>query len=548
MSTIPSRPGRFLIRVAGTRALTGTGPDLATIAAALESSLGSASHLAAGAASDDSPVVIRLQNASQGLHALSVLLDDNAKAELMARHGADLQIEPDDELQMQAGGTATNRGPAPINHFPAANALELRFEIVGAEGSPLADAAVEVHGATWLDVERGRTGADGRVTLSLSGSTLGTITRLVIRPVDGHWGLDTERPALVAAVDGVNRIALEPLPTTAGEVMTWGLRTMGLDRAPMPTGPGSIRVAVIDSGISNDHPDLAPTGGLDFNPSDDPTRTWSQDGSGHGTHVAGICAALHNQMGIVGAAAPGVELFGLRVFPEARVSKLVLALDWCIENGIDVVNLSLGSAASNETMREAVARAVAAGVVVVAAAGNSGQRVMFPAAFDGVVAVAALGDATKFPPSSPHRAHVGQHREGDLFAASFSCSGPEIDVIAPGVAIVSTIPGGGHAAWDGTSMACPFVTGFVARILQTDESLQAMPRSRARAEAVILTLRGSCRSLDMPRDLQGAGLPVWPARTAVSPPSAAGSRATVLALLDQAIAAVDREIAARPPS
>lgn len=543
MPHLPVRPTRYLIRLDGVRSLASPSIDLTTIAAEVQSLMGNSIQLAAVGTSPDGgvPTVVQLQNEALGLHALSVLLDADSRAKLQARHGEALRIELDHELHLQRSPGLERQGPvvAPTNYFATAGGLRLRFRIRGRGGAPLAAAAVEVVSSATFSSHRGRTDDAGLVELLVPDGTLETLDRLVVRAVSDHWGIDVDRPALLPASAGENVVQLDPLLAETKQDTTWGLRIMGLDRAPAIASPRRVRVAVVDSGVSASHPDLAPTGGMDFNPSDDPTRTWSSDASGHGTHVAGICGALHNEIGLVGAAAPGAELYGLRVFPDARVSKLVQALDWCIENGIDVVNLSLGTAAASETMREAVTRAVEAGVLVVAAAGNSGSRVMFPAAFDGVIAVAALGDTSAFPATSPHRLHTGEHRDGSLFAAAFTCSGPEVDVIAPGVAVVSTVPDGGFAAWDGTSMACPFVTGFVARLLQSEPSLGGLARSRGRAEAVIKRLRSCCRALDLPRDFQGAGLPVWPADVAGNEPRQDGKR-EVLALLERALAVLYR--------
>ena len=246
--------------------------------------------------------------------------------------------------------------------------------------------------------------------------------------------------------------------------------------------------------------------------------------------------------------APGAVLIGLRIFPDARVSKLMQAIDWCADHNVDVVNMSLGAPTSSEALQQRIAAARAKGVTMIAAAGNSGNAVNYPAAFAEVVAVAALGKHGTFPEDSLHSFHAQGVEAGTdgLFAAGFTCRGPEIDFCAPGVAVVSTVPPNGYAAWDGTSMACPHVAGFAARLLQERHDIRAMPRNAARVTALVEAVRERCVDVGLPAELQGAGMPrLQAADNGGKKPSPAVPKdalAELAALLGQAIAIIENDL------
>jgi len=455
-------------------------------------------------------VVDKLGNKITGTRGLVVEMSDETKNALEADRGEAIEILEDFTLDPLTKGLMDAMGVEPLHFFLLAtdDALKFRIRVVSPDGKPVAKASVRLNGGFWSD--EGVTNAHGRVTLTMYEETVESLASLVIRPSSDFWGLSIPQPAL--SVSAENSVTLEGLGDISGQpdfpktqIKSWAIADMGLTQPAKVLGP--VRVAVIDSGIDASHPDLAPTGGRDFGPSDDPDATYVKDGSGHGTHVSGTIAALDNAFGVVGAAAAGVELYGNRVFPEAKISKLEAAIDWCVDNDIDVINMSLGSAQTDNGFKAAVEMARQAGILCVAAAGNSAAPVMYPAAYPSVLAVAALGKIGSFPQSSPHQGRISEHIVGDYFAASFTCFGPEINVTAPGVGVVSTVPGGGYAAWDGTSMACPHVAGFAARLLQTRADLRAIPRGPARVDALFAAIEDSCHDMGFPAQFQGRGMP-----------------------------------------
>lgn len=233
----------------------------------------------------------------------------------------------------------------------------------------------------------------------------------------------------------------------ASQTISWGITAVrAREASKYNTGYGSL-VCILDSGIDSDHPDLSANilGGENFvmmNGVIDPDR-WDDD-RGHGTHVAGTVAARHNSYGVVGVA-PRAKLFAAKVLNSSGsgyVSDLVEGIASCVNNGADVINMSLSTSSDSTVLRNIIESAYDAGVVVVAAAGNSNSSVAYPAKYPQVIAVSAVDSSLK--------------------KASFSNYGPEVDFAAPGVSVYSTYKGGTYARMSGTSMAAPHVAGVAA--------------------------------------------------------------------------------------
>lgn len=236
-----------------------------------------------------------------------------------------------------------------------------------------------------------------------------------------------------------------------GQPLPWGVDRIDAEVVWTDyTGLG-VNVAIIDSGIDRTHPDLNCTEGENFvsipswkNP--DPDK-WDDD-YGHGTHVAGIVAALDNEIGVVGVA-PRATLYALKVLGKTgrgNYSDVIAALQWCMENGsIQVTNNSYGSSGDpGPAVEDAFYISVEAGILHVAAAGNSGGAVIYPAAYESVIAVSATDSS-------------------DILAG-FSSRGEEVELAAPGVDIYSTYKDGDYATYSGTSMAAPHVAGVAALV------------------------------------------------------------------------------------
>jgi len=207
-----------------------------------------------------------------------------------------------------------------------------------------------------------------------------------------------------------------------------------------------ITVAILDTGIDRTHPDLSANyrDGTSFVP-DEPGP---EDGNGHGTHCAGTIAAAINGAGVVGVA-PAASLYAVKVLSSSgsgNWSWLIAGIDWCIKHRIRVLSMSLGGPSAPSALEAMCDLAWQRGLLLLAAAGNTGATsspgVGVPARYPNVIAVSAIDGANTIAP--------------------FSSRGPEVELCAPGVQVLSTLPGGGHGKMSGTSMACPHASGTAA--------------------------------------------------------------------------------------
>ncbi len=391
-------------------------------------------------------------------------------------------------------------------------AADVVIRVIGERDQPLARARVVIDGGE-LPVQ-GLTDESGVARIAFFGDSLEAVQTLFIRAASDHWDRLIIAPRLIASV---NSVGLRPLsefyPKFPGErLLAWGQRLMGVDPAAGRFSGRGVRIGVIDSGCDNSHPLLRHvTRGKDFTGPNAETG-WTQDLVSHGTHCAGILAASSTEHGIVGFA-PEAELHVLKVIPGGRVSDLLAALDECIERELDLINISVVSEGFSELVAQRLQEARSKGIACIVAAGNTGGLAAFPATLPGVMAVAAIGKLKEFPSDSSHALSVGAQLSGTdgLFAATFSGAGPQVAVSAPGVAVVSTVPGGGYAARDGTSAAAAHVTGFAALVLAHHPLFQAgayKARSEQRVHALFELIRASAVprfSTDPLRS--GAGVP-----------------------------------------
>ncbi len=273
----------------------------------------------------------------------------------------------------------------------------------------------------------------------------------------------------------------------------WGLEAInptGLWAETTEEEIEAITIAIVDTGVDLDHPELADSivVGYDFiNDDNDP-----DDDGGHGTHVAGIAAALSDDENGMAGVAGGCKIMPVKVLDEngsGTTETLMHGINYAIANGADVINLSLGFQSRSMAVEDAIDNALAQNIVVVAAVGNrtyeerdfesanvdslksddyEEEQVMYPAAYEGVIGVGAVDW------------EYSEWEEEEYFLrAYFSITGSDVDLVAPGVDIFSTLPMDidssigmqGYDVMDGTSMATPFVSGLVALIKANDDTL-----------------------------------------------------------------------------
>ncbi|OGR72910.1 MAG: hypothetical protein A2089_06010 [Elusimicrobia bacterium GWD2_63_28] len=278
-----------------------------------------------------------------------------------------------------------------------------------------------------------------------------------------------------------NTLAL-PKPADAAapadKEIPWGVARVNAAAAWDYTAGKGVKVAVIDTGVDFNHPDLAPNYKGGYNAVDPAAAPL--DDQGHGTHVAGTIAAVRDNSGVAGVA-PAADLYAVKVLDKngsGQYSWIIAGIEWAIEHRMQVINMSLGGGSGNEALRLVMEKAGEAGITVVCAAGNDAGPVNYPAKYPQAIAVSASDSADKI--------------------ASFSSRGPELAVIAPGVKIHSTLKGGGYGALSGTSMACPHVAGL---------AVLAVGAGAAGPEQVRAALKGAADKLPgLTANEQGAGL------------------------------------------
>lgn len=254
-----------------------------------------------------------------------------------------------------------------------------------------------------------------------------------------------EQAATEEPVFSLPPFKVEQIFTTHSEAQDWGLKLMGIPSLWRVTKGAGVKVAVLDTGIALNHPDLREgvVKAKDFTRS----KSGPGDQQGHGTHCAGVIGARENATGVVGVAPECGFLIGKVLGDNGSGSLQAVAagIDWAVAEKADVISMSLGSPQGHPTLEAAIKRAVAAGVFVVCAAGNEGptlDTVGYPAMYPDVVSVGAIDQNKKI--------------------ASFSSRGNRVDICAPGVDILSDYPPRNLAKLSGTSMACPFVAGVIA--------------------------------------------------------------------------------------
>lgn len=433
------------------------------------------------------------------------------------------------ELDPPTGSVDVN--PGLLSPFGTTSTWTVR--LTGTGGAPVAGATVYLYGSG-VPVQ-GRTDSQGLVSLSLSNESDATLRALYVNPTTDYWSMWLTRPALTSG--STTTIALTPLSDSfAGfpgtERLGWGQQAMRLDQVPAQFSGRGIKVAVVDSGAAvGTHPDLgAIHDGVDLTTVPQNATNWRDDTIAHGSHCSGVIAGARNGAGIRGFA-PEAELHEARIFPGGRISSLIGAIDYCIDNEIDVVNMSLGTGGSSQIMLQKLSQAKELGVACIVAAGNTGGGVQFPGTSPDVITVAAIGRDGTFPDTSYHAQQRWTAGAGDqgYFSAQFSCHGPEVDVAGPGVAVVSSVPPDGYASWDGTSMATPHITGLAALVLAHHPDFQTAglnQRVGARVDRLFEILRASATPLafgDPQRS--GKGLPDAPRALGIIPGAAPGGLA-----------------------
>lgn len=260
-----------------------------------------------------------------------------------------------------------------------------------------------------------------------------------------------------------------------GDILPWGVDRVDAELVhPTYRGTG-VKVAVLDTGIDLDHPDLAVAGDVTFVYG----TANGDDDNGHGTLVAGIIGALDNEIGVIGVA-PEAALYSVKVLNyngNALMSNVLSGIDWAANNGMQVINMSFGSFLEMPaSIQDALVNAYNAGIVLVAGAGNggnaqgTGNNIWSPARYTSVIAVGATD-------------------ENDV-RTEVSSTGYQLELVAPGANIFSTAMGGGYAYISTTSSASPHVAGTAALLIDAGVTSNIEVRNRLQSTATDLGAAG----------------------------------------------------------
>lgn len=294
---------------------------------------------------------------------------------------------------------------------------------------------------------------------------------------------------------------VEALQSVANEI-PFGVKQLQAPEIWEHSKGAGIVVAILDTGIDTEHPDLKDQiiGGRNF--TDEGSVDDFTDGNGHGTHVAGTIAAAENESGVVGVA-PEAKLLICKVLgsdgsgSDSNIIKAIKwATDWRGKNGerVRVVNMSLGSPYNDPRLYKAILQACAEGIIFCVASGNEGDNekqggqetyeYSYPALYNECVTIAACDENRKL--------------------AYFSNAHLQVDLIAAGVNVLSTYPKSGYATLSGTSMATPHISGAFALAISIGE--KQFKRTLTTQEIFALVAKCSC-SLGYEKSSEGNGLP-----------------------------------------
>ena len=253
----------------------------------------------------------------------------------------------------------------------------------------------------------------------------------------------------------------------SSEIIPWGIERVRAPYVWHKTTGKKVKVAILDTGFDAKHKDLNVSGGISFIPGEN----YTEDSVGHGTLVAGVISARDNGIGIIGVA-PNVELYSVKVMDETggELSSIISGIDWSIDNNMSVISMSFGTETYSEALELKLAEAYNSGIVLIAAAGNDGGDVLYPAKFTSVIAAGNIDENNEIP---------------------FGNTGSDLEFASPGTEILTTYINNSYAIASGTSFSAPHVAGVVALLLEQNKTITPNEvRARLHEDALDLGISG----------------------------------------------------------
>lgn len=441
---------------------------------------------------DDLRDSVRVVDAIDGDALTLVEMTDAQRVALSGRFPG-LQIAPEGRLRLlrarpfEADLRATRAA--------ASSKRVLAVSVGDGNGQPVVGAELVV-----VFSEKNRTGVtglktdqQGRAEIRLP-PRLKQIDLVIATPFGGHW--PSVAGPLALTKEGA-ALRLDCLPIQQGH-------RDSLDTLCGAAGPQDgqgVRIAVIDAGVAPGTPATIVRGVNTTGT--EPPELWTDNGSGHGTHVAGIIARL----------APAAELYVYRVFEQgaedAAETAIARAIRDAVEHDCDLINLSLGQPTEPIGIVQEVRRARALGCLCVAAAGNNYKGLIeYPARSTHVQAVTACGDRQGWPAAAPVHREVANppEEQGHVFFAAFSACGLETDFIMPGAGIISHVSASDVGVMSGTSMASPAAVGIMARLLSQNAAVLKADRNQQRSDDIAKLAFDHARPLGFGANFEGKGL------------------------------------------
>ena len=459
--------------------------------------------------------VLRLLSRAEAPPYESIRDREFALIDTIAQGGPTL-VQVEDRSHAAAVAKQTGRRAVPLTSYPEPNpqpspaavpatpvtSEPIHIHVEDAQsGASLAGVHIVAYDRVPYSGTSGVTDANGDVRLIIASPEL---ERLEAHPRSGYWG---SYRVNVSARSPRIEVRLEPVDLTYTDAVRHYYRATQFDPR------AGVKVAVIDTGVGP-HRDLNVVEAA--NTVTGEPDTLCDDANGHGTHVAGLVGASGAPPSGLAGIAPGVQIHAYRVFgagPSTGATNysILKAMFLADEAGCDIVNLSLGGGPWDDIVAEAIFDARQRGMLIVIAAGNGGRApVSFPGAYPGATPVSAMGREGTFPAGSPDELQVLRpptaHDQLE-FLAAFSNVGEQVKVIAPGVGLLSTLPGNAFGPLSGTSMAAPVVTGAAASLLSRNSHILAMPRDQARSTAIEQLLYANCLSRGFGLESEGHGMP-----------------------------------------